>query len=140
MLQKKRRFVIGIAAILIAVGYLAVSGFEEGKSYYKLASELTEMGDKAYGLRLRVAGDVVHGSIQQEGFNTRFQIEQAGTVLPVLYTGTEPLPDTFANGSKAVVEGTYRHDGIFEAKKIQAKCASKYEAEYDPATLEPQGS
>ena len=140
MLQKRKRFVVGIALVLIAFVYLAVSGFEEGKSYYKLASELTAMGDAAYGPRLRVAGDVVTGTIQKEGFNTRFQIEQAGTVLPVLYSGTEPLPDTFTDGSKAVVEGVYRRDGVFEAKKVQAKCASKYEANYDPSTLQPQGS
>ncbi len=139
MFRGKQRFVVGISLVLIALTYLAVSGFEEGKSYYKLASEISAMGESAYGLRLRVAGDVVEGSIQQEEFKTRFQIEQAGTVMPVLYTGKDPLPDTFTNGSKAVVEGEYRRDGVFEAKKVQAKCASKYEAKYDPATLEPKG-
>jgi cytochrome c-type biogenesis protein CcmE len=139
MLQRKQRFIVGISLVLIAFGYLAVSGFEEGKSYYILASDLAGMGERAYGLRLRVAGDVVAGSIERDGFITRFRIEQAGTVVPVVYSGKDPLPDTFTDESKAVVEGTYGRDGVFEAKKVQAKCASKYEAEYDPSQLEPKG-
>jgi cytochrome c-type biogenesis protein CcmE len=140
MFRGKRRFVVGIALVLIAIGYLAVSGFEDGKSYYKTASEVAAMGEHAYDLRLRVAGTVVPGSIVREGFQTRFRIEQAGTVIPVVYTGKDPLPDTFQDKSQAVVEGTYHRDGSFEAGKIQAKCASKYEAEYDPKTLKPTGS
>lgn len=140
MLRGKSRFVIGIAVVLLAFGYLAVSGFEEGKSYYKTASEFAAMGEKARGVRLRVAGNVVDGSIESEGFTTRFRIEQAGIVIPVVYTGKDPLPDTFADGSQAVVEGTLGDGGVFEAKKIQAKCASKYEAQYDAERLEAAGS
>lgn len=138
--MRRGKFIVGITAVLIALGYLAVSGFEAGKAYYITASELSAMGDKAYGLRLRVAGTVVDGSIEKEGFTTKFRIEQAGSVLPVTYIGRDPLPDTFHDGSSAVVEGVLGRDGLFEAKKIQAKCASKYESGYDPATLEPKSS
>ena len=78
--------------------------------------------------------------IEQEGFVTRFTLEQAGTMLPIVYTGDEPLPDTFKDGAQAVCDGELATSGTFEAKKIQAKCASKYEAGYDPATLEPSES
>ena len=47
------------------------------------------------------------------------------------YRGKDPVPDTFRDGSEAIVTGLMGGDGIFLAKKIQAKCASKYEAEYD---------
>jgi cytochrome c-type biogenesis protein CcmE len=138
MFKKKTRFIVGITAVLVAVGYLAVSGFEDGKSYYITVSELSTMGDEAHGLRLRVAGTVAPGTIETQGFETRFTLEQAGLLLPVIYTGKEPLPDTFMDEAQAVVDGELGRDGTFEAKKIQAKCASKYEAGYDPATLEPK--
>jgi cytochrome c-type biogenesis protein CcmE len=136
--MKKGRFVIGVSAVLIALGYLAVTGFEDGKAYYTTASELKEMGPRAFGARLRVAGTVVNGSIEREGFTTRFRIEQAGTVIPVVYTGRDPLPDTFNDGAQAVVDGVLDSSGLFEAKKIQAKCASKYEGGYDADKLEPR--
>ena len=44
-------------------------------------------------------------------------------------TGRDPLPDTFRDRAQALCDGRLRSDGVFEAKKIQAKCASKYEVD-----------
>jgi cytochrome c-type biogenesis protein CcmE len=52
----------------------------------------------------------------------------------VRYVGRDVLPDTFKGGSKAVVEGTLSEDGVLLARHIEAKCASKYEAEYNKKT------
>ena len=57
----------------------------------------------------------------------RFVLTQNDLKLPVVYIGTEPLPDTFRDGSQALADGKMRADGVFQAKQIQAKCASKYE-------------
>jgi cytochrome c-type biogenesis protein CcmE len=46
----------------------------------------------------------------------------------VAYNGNDPLPDTFKAGAQALADGQLGPNGIFEANKIQAKCASKYEA------------
>ena len=46
--------------------------------------------------------------------------------LPVSYAGTEPPPDTFKDNSQALAEGSFGKDGVFHAKGLQAKCASKY--------------
>jgi len=48
--------------------------------------------------------------------------------LNIVYTGQDPLPDTFRDRAQALCDGKLRADGAFEANKIQAKCASKYEA------------
>ncbi|HEY7617497.1 MAG TPA: cytochrome c maturation protein CcmE, partial [Terriglobales bacterium] len=42
------------------------------------------------------------------------------------YSGTEAPPDTFKDESQALAEGSFTPDGVFHAKKLQAKCASKY--------------
>jgi cytochrome c-type biogenesis protein CcmE len=47
--------------------------------------------------------------------------------MRVRYTGNDPLPDTFKDGSQALIDGRMG-EGVFQAKKIAAKCASKYEA------------
>jgi hypothetical protein len=43
-------------------------------------------------------------------------------------TRVDPLPDTFRDGAQALADGEMGRDGVFHASKIQAKCASKYEA------------
>jgi cytochrome c-type biogenesis protein CcmE len=127
MARKKLRFAIGITIVLVALVFFAVSGFQEGKAYYKTIDELAEMGESAYDERLKIAGFVAEGSIRRNGTEVTFQLEQEGKTLPVKYVGSSPVPDTFKDGSEAVVEGTYHENGTFEAIKIQAKCASKYE-------------
>jgi cytochrome c-type biogenesis protein CcmE len=130
MARKKYRFAAGFVVIVGAVLYLALSGFQEGKAYYRTLEELDALGPGATGKRLRVAGIVTDGSIQRHGAEVTFQIEQEHRRMVVHYTGDQPVPDTFKGGVEAIVEGERRSDGSFEADQIQAKCASKYESEY----------
>jgi cytochrome c-type biogenesis protein CcmE len=112
--------------IIVALGYLAYTGVQESKSYYVTIKELQGMGDGAYTKRLRVAGNVQPGSIKRNGTRVEFVLIEQGRTLPVIYTGTEAPPDTFKDNSQALAEGSFGKDGVFHAKGIQAKCASKY--------------
>ena len=119
----------GVVVILATIVWLAVSGIKESQTYYVTVVELQGMGDEAYSRRLRVAGNVEVGSIRRDGERVFFTLVQEKRVLPVIYTGTEPLPDTFRDRAQALADGNYGRDGVFTAKKIQAKCASKYQPE-----------
>jgi cytochrome c-type biogenesis protein CcmE len=122
------KFGVLVVAIIGTLGWLAASGINETKSYYKTISEVVAMGDAAKDKgRLRVGGDVQTGSITREGTAVKFVLTQENLKLNVVYTGTDPLPDTFRDASQALADGKMRADGTFEANKIQAKCASKYE-------------
>jgi cytochrome c-type biogenesis protein CcmE len=119
----------GILVVLIAgsLVWLAVGGISDTKTYYKTVSELQQMGEAAHGQRLRVGGDVRPGSIVRNGSRVSFILHQDTRTLNVIYTGTDPLPDTFKDNAQALAEGRLAPNGVFEASKIQAKCASKYE-------------
>ena len=124
--SKILKFGSAIVVIVLALGYLAYTGVQESKSYYVTIRELRGMGDGAYSKRLRVAGNVLPGSIKRSGTNVNFALTENDQVLNVVYAGTEPPPDTFKDNAQALAEGSFGHDGIFHAKQIQAKCASKY--------------
>src|SRR5262249_4648359 len=124
--SKFLKFGSAMVAILLALGYLAYTGVQESKSYYVTIKELRGMGDGAYTKRLRVAGNVQPGSIRRSGMNVNFVLVENEQTLNVVYNGTEPLPDTFKDDAQALAEGSYGRDGVFSAKQIQAKCASKY--------------
>jgi cytochrome c-type biogenesis protein CcmE len=119
--------------IVLALGYLAYTGVQENKSYYVTIKELRGMGDGAYAKRLRVAGNVQPGSIKRSGTNVNFTLVENDQLLNVVYTGTEPPPDTFKDNAQALAEGSFGHDGVFHAKQIQAKCASKYAPQQNPS-------
>ena len=122
------KFGILILAILGTLGWLAAGGISDTKTYYKTNAELTQMGDSAKEKRLRVGGDIAAGSIERKGAEVTFVMAQEKMQLKVVYNGIEPLPDTFKPGAQALADGKLGADGVFHATKIQAKCASKYEA------------
>ncbi len=112
--------------IIVSLGYLAYTGVQDSKSYYVTIKELNKMGNEAYSKRLRVAGNVVPGSIKRTGTKVDFLLKEEELTLPVSYTGTEAPPDTFKDDSQALADGSFGRDGVFHAKQLQAKCASKY--------------
>lgn len=126
---KVLRFGFAVVIIVLSLGYLAYTGIEESKSYYHTVAEIQSMDEGVYERRLRVAGHVEPGSIKRSGSRVEFVLNEEGRKLNVIYIGTEVPPDTFVDNSQALVEGTYGRDRVFHAKKLQAKCASKYEAQ-----------
>ena len=130
------KFGAATVLILLSMGYLAYTGVQESKSYYVTIKELRGMGDGAYTKRLRVAGNVQPGSIKRTGTKVEFLLVEQDLTLPVVYSGTEAPSDTFKDNSQALAEGSFGHDGVFHAKALQAKCASKY-APQQPANGAP---
>jgi cytochrome c-type biogenesis protein CcmE len=132
MSKKHTQFGIAITVVLLTLAWLAYSGVKESKTYYVTVTELQGMGDEALSKRLRVGGNVAPGSIKREGKIVEFLLVEQGKTMKVRYTGTSPLPDTFVDNSQALADGRYTREGVFEASQIQAKCASKYEAQQQP--------
>ncbi|HMW34167.1 MAG TPA: cytochrome c maturation protein CcmE [bacterium] len=130
-MNKNIKIIAGVLLVGGTLVFLAISGFDEGKSYYKFVDEVQAMGEDAYTKKLKVHGNVVDGSIRKNGSQLEFVITRNGATMPVKYIGKDPVPDTFKDGCEAVIDGRYKKDGTFEGTQIQAKCASKYETDYN---------
>jgi cytochrome c-type biogenesis protein CcmE len=124
-----------VAVVIGVLVWLAMGGVTESKTYYKEIKEVAKMDPQAQGERLRVNGYVEQGSIIRNGASVSFVLHQTPGMLqkdpvrlPVVYTGIDPLPDTFKDNAQALADGKLGQDGVFHASKVQAKCASKYEA------------
>lgn len=126
-MNKQLKFVAITAVIVGSLVWLAMAGIGESATYYVTIEELAAMAQPPE--RIRVGGDVEPGSIVKAAGRVEFTITQEDRKLQVVYTGQDPLPDTFRDRAQALCDGKLREDNVFEAKKIQAKCASKYEAE-----------
>ncbi|NLV30637.1 MAG: cytochrome c maturation protein CcmE [Acidobacteria bacterium] len=129
-----KKFWVGGLIIVAALAWLGFVGFQESKAYYITVDEFSSLRGEYEGKRFKLAGDVVEGSIDRSRPQMEFVISSPRSSIRVRYTGADIIPDTFKDGSKALVEGTVAPDGVFEARRIEAKCASKYEAEYDERT------
>ena len=122
------KFALLVVAVVGTLVWLALTGLNGDMTYYKTISELNQMGDQAHGKRLRVGGDVEKDSVVREGRKVSFTLRQDALKLRVVYNGIDQIPDTFKDGAQALADGRLGPDGVFQASKIEAKCASKYEA------------
>ena len=127
-MNKQLKFVGISAVVVVGLVWLAMAGIGESATYYVTINELAAMPDAA-AKRLRVGGDVEPGSIVKSADKVEFTITQEDRKLKVVYVGRDPLPDTFRDRAQALCDGRMTAGNVFEAQKIQAKCASKYETE-----------
>ncbi len=133
-MNTKAKFGVGVGIIVVTLVTLGWVGARESKTYYHTISELSSMKSGEMHQRMRVSGYVEQGTIQRLPGRVDFVLSEEGRKLPVSYTGTAPLPDTFKDDAQALVEGRLGSDGKFTAEQVQAKCASKYDIAPTPAT------
>jgi len=125
---KKRKFLVAGTVLVLAIGFLGVMAFRGATAYSYSISELLGKGDTALGENVRIGGNVAPGSVLREPPNIlKFTITEGPTQMPVVYQGV--VPDTFKEDNGVTVEGQLGADGVFQAKTIMVKCASKYEPE-----------
>jgi cytochrome c-type biogenesis protein CcmE len=127
-MKARTKFLVGSAIIVLTLVSLAYVGFTQSKTYYHTIAEVSTLQGPALRQRMRVSGNVRNGTIQHYSGHLDFILEEEGKAMPVRYEGSAPLPDTFKDGALALVEGRLMPDGQFVADQVQAKCASKYEA------------
>lgn len=135
-MQRKIRVYIALGAVITAMAFLMISGFNsETMVYSTTISELKGKGDAAIDQGFRVNGFVDPNTIKksEDMLSVNFIVKEEGDSMPVVYRGV--LPDTFKPSSfdsdiEVLLEGKYQQDGAFYATNILTKCASKY----DPAT------
>lgn len=127
-MKTKAKFGVGVGIILVSLSALAWLGARESKTYYHTIAELPSLKGAAARQHMRIGGTVAPGSIVRLQGRVDFVLQGEGKTLPVSYVGSEPLPDTFVDNSQALIEGHAAPDGRFVADRVQAKCASKYEA------------
>ncbi len=127
-MKARTKFLVGSAIIVLTLVSLAYVGFTQSKTYYHTIAEVSTLQGPALHQRMRVSGNVRNGTIQHYPGHLDFILEEEGKAMPVRYEGSAPLPDTFKDGALALVEGRLMPDGQFVADQVQAKCASKYEA------------
>jgi cytochrome c-type biogenesis protein CcmE len=124
------KVLLGGIVIVGALIWLGFVGFQESKAYYVTVDEYRSMQGTQDGKTLKLAGEVIAGSIDRAKTQIEFVLGNQDKTIRVRYVGKDIIPDTFKDGTKALVEGKAASDGVFQATHIEAKCASKYEAEY----------
>ncbi|MDA8187830.1 MAG: cytochrome c maturation protein CcmE [Dehalococcoidales bacterium] len=126
---KQRKFLIGGALIVLAIGYLMYSSMGGSTVYYMTPTEAKNQVQALNGQIIRVGGRAGDGPANYDGKTMvlKFDVTDDTTTFPVVYKGV--VPDAFSPGIDVVIEGKFNSSGVFEATTLLAKCPSKYEPE-----------
>lgn len=123
--QKKRQIRLFVAlgfALVLATG-LVYTSFNASSE----ARQPSELGDAVPGKSYEMTGNVVRGSIVEQGEGIRFEVRDRGGsgTIPATYSGV--VPDPFRGGREIVLKGTVEN-GIFvgERDTLVTKCPSKF--------------
>jgi len=121
----QKKFAVGGAVVLLAIGWLILSSIGGSTAYYLTIAEVKAQGPSER--MVRVAGTVVGDTIEwnAQELMLKFKIADDSGSLLVIYNG--PRPDMLRDGAEVVVEGKYTEGGSFEASNLLLKCPSKYE-------------
>ncbi len=128
MLNKRIKFALGGAAIVVAVVYLMITGMTGSSTYYLTVDEAAATEALGGTDIVRVKGTVRHGSVQWNATELRltFILGNGEHQLPVQYHGV--VPDLFSEDREIIVEGRLTPAGI-AAESLLASCPSKYESQ-----------
>ncbi|MDR2401744.1 MAG: cytochrome c maturation protein CcmE [Deferribacteraceae bacterium] len=131
------KYTVAFALVAAALLYLVLSGFDGDKVYYLEVSELLTADKTELAKGLRVAGYVTENIAAIDRLNkvAKFEMSESphgeGSVINCEYYGS--IPDGLEEGASVVVEGSFDpSQNLFTAKKLLAKCPSKYEVEVPP--------
>lgn len=126
MSPRRKRLLMALGVVAVALGYLAYSGMQEALVYFVTPSELKARGANVYDRYIRLGGLVVEGSLKREPEALKVVFDLTDGVETVTVSHVGVVPDLFGEGRGAVVEGVMTPSGVFKAQTIMAKHAEEY--------------
>jgi cytochrome c-type biogenesis protein CcmE len=135
--RRRLTLVAVIAPVLaLAVG-LALWGLGDSVSFFYTPSQAAQSHPPP-GRSVQLGGLVARGSVVKHvDGGVEFTIEDQHKADKVVYRGD--LPDLFREGQGVVALGAFRHDGVFEARRVLAKHDERYMPRELTKALKAQG-
>lgn len=124
---RKQRLIIVIFVVVfasLAVGLMTFALRKNINLFYPPSAMAS--GEAPHNTTIRGGGCVKPGSVvrSQTSLDVHFLITDGAADVPVVYSGI--LPDLFAEGEAAVVNGKIGDDGVFNATQVLAKHDETY--------------
>ena len=123
---RRRRAYVAIAACIAAVVAIIVLAFvlSENVVYFRTVSEAVRARSSERDQQLRIAGQVVRGSVHETADGARFKITDGKATAEILYHGDPPA--LFKAGVPVVCEGHWGHGTGFKSDRILIRHGNNY--------------
>lgn len=113
---------IGVIGLVVA---MTIASLNDNLTYYLYPNEaVTRRAEFPDGERFRLAGQVVQGSLSEDGEDLRFEVTDGAATVPVVLIETPPA--LFNEGVPVLVEGFWSGD-VFTANNALIRHDENYE-------------
>ena len=126
MIDTRRRLWLAGIVVIGALGFLVFQGLGNATLYFRTADEAVAQRAQLGERRFRIEGDVVAGSVVQNGNDVTFILTSKSVDVPVVHKGDPP--ELFRPGIPVVLEGRFQGDH-FASDRILVKHSETYVAE-----------
>ena len=135
--QRMAAISLVIAGVALAT-VLVLQAFQENLMFFYSPTEVVT-GETAEGVRFRLGGLVIDGSLRRESGSLEvvFDVTDTEHTVTVVYAGV--LPDLFREGQGVIADGYLRADGAFRADEVLAKHDEEYMSPEVARMLEERG-
>lgn len=90
-MEHRRLIFLGIGGIVILVAAMSWVGLDDNLTYYLFPTEAVDQkADFPDGETFRLAGNVVEGTVQEDGSDLLFDVSDGGAIIPVRLIETPP--------------------------------------------------
>lgn len=114
--------VVVVAAIAIVVLAFQLSG---NITYFRTVSEAVDQRASERDQRIRLAGEVVPGTLRETRTGVTFRVTDGKDTVTVVHQGDPP--GLFKDGVPVVCEGEWGAGAVFDSDRILIKHGSEYE-------------
>jgi cytochrome c-type biogenesis protein CcmE len=135
--RRRLTLVAAIAPVLMLAVGLTLWGLSDSISFFYTPSQ-AEAAKPEPGRSIQLGGLVEAGSVlKHPDGRVEFTVTDQKAADRITFQGD--LPDLFREGQGIVAIGTYRADGVFEAKRVLAKHDERYMPREVEKALKEQG-
>ena len=122
----QRQFVLfGIVGVIVLVVAITVAGLNDNLTYYLYPNEaVSQRAEFPDGERFRLAGQVVSGSLVEDGQDLTFDVTDGSATVPVILLKTPP--PLFNEEVPVLLEGSWSGD-LFIADEALIRHDENYE-------------
>lgn len=122
----QRQFVLfGIAGVIALVAAITIAGLNDNLTYYLFPNEaVAQRAEFPDGERFRLAGQVVAGSLEEDGEDLTFDVTDGSATIHVILLNTPPplfnedvpvlLPGSWSGDVFIADDALIRHDENYE--------------------------